>query len=175
MKTSAFTRRNSIKAFSLLLMLFLYRPLSAQVNEDYFKVTNTYYESSSGGAYGSGSSEYYVFTLKFKKDAKIYFDTIWFNNDPKPVYFYNTGGVIPQNFHKGDSIMITVNSYYPGERDLFYNADLLLKEKLKENEKIYKNPQPQISCIALFQFYVNNVKYYYAVKKIDHMKYNALP
>jgi len=169
MKTFFISPINPASAFLLIFFLFICKPVSAQMCEDYFKLTNTYCESSSGGAYGSGSSTIYTFTIKFKKDVKIYFDTIWFGDIPKPAYFNDKAAVIRGKFNKGDSILLTVSFYYPGERDMFYNSDILLKEKID------KNPQPQINCIALLQFYVNNVKYYYAVKKIDQMKYNALP
>jgi hypothetical protein len=161
MRPFGFQHLNIVSNLLLFFIFFICKPVSAQVNEDYFEVINTYYESSSGGAYGSGSSEYYVFTLKFKKDAKIYFDTIWFNNDPKLAYFYNKGGVIPQNFHKGDSILLSSEIRYPGEMEPDYG--------LKKPAKI---PSPCKTCklSPVIIFRVNGKCYFYAVNNITGLE-----
>jgi len=171
----SFSLPNTFKAiFKTLLfiaLLLAFKPLSAQLNEDYFDV-RTIYEMTSGGAAGSGSRATYSFRIKFIKDADMRFDTVWFDNLPKTTYYNFPGNASPASFKKGDSVNIAIGFYYPGERDRleFKNID-----DENANTKAYKNPLPEYKGIALIQFYVNNRKYYYGVKKIDQSIQNNLP
>ena len=126
---------------------------------------------TSGGAAGSGSSVTYSFSIKFIKEADIRFDTVWFENVPKTTYYNFPGNASQASFKKGDSVNIAVRFYNPGERDRL----ALNTYGDNENTKVYKNPLPDNKCVALIQFYINNRKYYYGVKKIDQSIHNDLP
>ena len=68
-----FSLKFSLKSVLALIFSLFCMTLFAQVNDEFFDVTNTSSESWSGGVYGSGSNTNYSFVIKFKKDVKISF------------------------------------------------------------------------------------------------------
>ena len=158
-------------AIFIVLFLFFGKIGSAQSNENYFDVYHTKVETWAGGAYGSGSSESYSFSIKLKKDVKILFDTVWVGSSPSRLTNSNFSEINKKKYLKGDTAKISLMFYYPGERDRLYNPDKIILEEKQEVVNLFPNDK----YIALIKFYVNNVKYYYEVKKIDESIFNALP
>ena len=155
----------------ILFLVSIGKNANAQINEDYFEVYHAKTETWAGGAYGSGSSESYSFSIKFKKDVKISFDTVWVGGSPNQLTNTNMSEINKKKYLKGDTAKITLMFYYPGERDRLYNPDKIILEEKQEVVNLFPNDK----YIALIKFYVNNVKYYYEVKKVDESIFNALP
>jgi hypothetical protein len=145
----------------LILLLFLSCKLSAQINNSYFKVTRSTVQSWSGGAYGSGSGIYYNFQLKFNKSAVISFDSLWIDSVFK--HFYNRANITLKQLpvKKGDSVVLSTDFYFPGEREMLP----VIKEPVKK-------PSPCKDCKMnpIIVFSIAGKVYYYEVKNLTGLE-----
>jgi len=175
MKNLGFFFKNILRLslrISLLIVLVLYtRPLTAQVNEDYFDVVYSKSDSWAGGAVGSGSGVNYTFIIKFKKSANLCFDTLWIGNKPTTITNNSFQKLNNSYYYNGDSIVVYAEIYYPVRIVNYY----LKRTENITDEKTFNNPLPDYKCEVLLQFIVNDELYYYGVKKFDLITYTAFP
>jgi len=133
------------------------KPAYAQTDSSYFRLIKATAQSWAGGPYGSGSGTYYNFLITFNKKTSISFDSVWINNTYKHFYSRSNLNLRPLSVIKGDSVVLSADFYYPGEKDLFPGY----QEPVKST-----NPCKKSDAKAVIIFRVKEKVYYYEVLNI---------
>lgn len=108
------------------------------------------------GIPSGGSGTEYYFKIKITTSEKIKFDSAWVNNKAFQLYISKETSVIsnkPIEYTNGDIIILRI-------------SDIINKQ---QNLKIAR-PPIKYNGKALIRYYVNDKRYFYAIKEIEQIK-----